>query len=165
METAQQEPESSTTEAISPGVGEATSVGEASGAGDGEAWKSRMRPWLTVSVVVLTFVLTVSAAVAANRAGWIPHRQDTTVYVGVGEWSVGEYRNCVALPESNGSMIFLGCVGRRRAEMSPDVWPVTYWGQVRRKDMFELVHQDPVTYTWRWRCRRRDSSLTCWAVN
>jgi hypothetical protein len=126
---------------------------------------SRLPAWLTASVVVLIIVLAVGAATAANRAGWIPHRQETTVYIGVAGWEVGQYRDCVALPESNGSMIFLGCVGRRRAEMSPDVWPVTYWGQVHRKDMFELIHQDPVTYAWKWRCRRHEGSLTCWAVN
>jgi hypothetical protein len=102
---------------------------------------------------------------AANRAGWVPHREDTTVYFGRGEWAVGEERHCIALPESDGAMIFLGCVERRTPEFSPEVWPVTYWGKTHRVDMYEYVHADPGINTWQWRCRRYRNSLTCWAVN
>jgi hypothetical protein len=123
------------------------------------------RAWLVVGGVALVVALCLGAATAANRAGWIPHRQETTVYVGVAEWAKGESRNCVALPETNGSMIFLGCVGERRPEMSPEVWPVTYWGQTRREDMYQLIHENPGNYAWRWRCQRHSGSLTCWALN
>ena len=126
---------------------------------------SRTRAWVVTGAVVLVVALCLGAAVAANRAGWIPHRQETTVYMGVSDWSVGEYRNCVALPETNGAMIFLGCVGERRPEMAPDVWRVTYWGQTRRRDMYTLVHENPGNQAWRWRCRRSKGSLTCWALN
>ncbi|MGZ4819716.1 MAG: hypothetical protein ACXVZJ_13890 [Terriglobales bacterium] len=127
--------------------------------------ESRTRARIVTAAIAGAIVLTLALLWAANRAGWIPHHQDTTVYVGVSEWSVGDVRNCVALPETNGSMIFLGCVGERRAEMSPDIWRVTYWGQTRRRDMYRLIHENPGNYAWRWRCRRSQDSLTCWAVN
>ena len=127
--------------------------------------QSRTRDRIATAAIVGGIALALSSFWAANCAGWIPHHQDTTVYVGVSEWNVGEYRNCVALPETNGSMIFLGCVGERRAEMSPDVWQVTYWGKTSRRDMYRLIHENPGYYAWRWRCRRSKNSLTCGAVN
>jgi hypothetical protein len=127
--------------------------------------ETRNRSRRMAAVVTAVVVLSLASLWAANRAGWVPHHEDTTVYVGVSDWSEGEYRNCVALPETNGAMIFLGCVGERRAEMSPDVWRVTYWGQTRRRDMYHLIHDNPADHAWRWRCRRSGSSLTCWAVN
>ena len=124
---------------------------------------ARVRLVLAMVLVVIGLALGVSRA--ANRAGWVPHREDTTVYLGRGEWAVGEERNCIALPESDGVVIFLGCVERRTPEISPEVWPVTYWGQTRRADMYEYVHADPGINTWKWHCRRNRNSLTCWAVN
>jgi len=123
------------------------------------------RGWLSFAAVLLGVALCVGMATAANRAGWIPHRQETTVYMGIGGWQVGDHRDCVALPETNGTMIFMGCVGQRRAEMAPSVWPVTYWGQTRREDMYQLIHGNPGNYAWRWRCQRHKDSLTCWAIN
>ena len=120
---------------------------------------------LALAILMLVVGLSLGVARAANRAGWIPHRQETAVYVGRGDWEVGEERNCIALPQSDGGMIFLGCVERRTAELSPEVMPVTYWGQTRRVDMYEYVHADPGINTWRWHCRRYRNSLTCWAVN
>ncbi len=119
---------------------------------------------LAVGLIVIG-VLSIGIARAANRSGWIPHRQDTTVYFGRTDWAVGAERKCIALPETDGAMIFLGCVNGAMPEFSPEVWPVTYWGQTRRPDMFEYVHADPGMHTWQWRCRRERNSLTCWAVN
>jgi hypothetical protein len=123
------------------------------------------RARLAAAMVIVALGLSLGVARAANRAGWVPHRQDTTVYIGRDDWTVGETRNCIALPESDGEMIFLGCVERRVPEISPEVWPVTYWGQTRRVDMYEFVHADPGINTWKWRCRRYRNSITCWAVN
>ena len=67
--------------------------------------------------------------------------------------------------ESDGAIIFLSCVARSNPELSPEVWPVTYWGQTHRRDMFEYVHANPGMHTWDWRCRRQRNSVTCWAVN
>ena len=123
------------------------------------------RARLVAIAVVAMIGLTLGVARAANRAGWVPHREDTTVYFGRSDWAVGQERNCIALPESDGAMIFLGCVAGGTPELSPEVWPVTYWGQTRRLDMYEYVHSDPGIHTWNWRCRRYKTSLTCWAVN
>jgi hypothetical protein len=123
------------------------------------------RARLALVAVVVMVGLSLGVARAANRAGWVPHREDTTVYFGRSDWAVGEQRNCIALPESDGAMIFLGCVAGGTPELSPEVWPVTYWGQTQRPDMYEYVHTDPGMHTWNWRCRRYRNSLTCWAVN
>ena len=120
---------------------------------------------LVLAMVLVAIGLWFGIARAANRAGWVPHREDTTVYFGRGEWTVGEERHCIALPESDGAVIFLGCVERSTPEISPEVWPVTYWGRTRRVDMYEYVHTDPGINTWKWRCRRNRNSLTCWALN
>ena len=116
-------------------------------------------------MVLLMIGLSMGVARAANRAGWVPHRAETTVYFGRADWAVGQERKCIALPESDGGMIFLGCVAGSNPELSPEVWPVTYWGQTQRPDMYEYVHADPGMHTWNWRCRRHRNSLTCWAVN
>jgi hypothetical protein len=123
------------------------------------------RARLAAVAVVVIVGLSLGVGSAANRAGWVPHREDTTVYFGRADWAVGEERNCIALPESDGGVIFLGCVAGGTPELSPEVWPVTYWGQTRRPDMFEYVHLNPGMHTWNWRCRRYRNSLTCWAVN
>ena len=123
------------------------------------------RARLAVLAIVVMVGLSLGVARAASRAGWVPHREDTTVYFGRTDWAVGEQRNCIALPESDGGIIFLGCVAGGTPELSPEVWPVTYWGQTRRPDMFEYVHFNPGMHTWNWRCRRYRNSLTCWAVN
>jgi hypothetical protein len=123
------------------------------------------RARLAVVAVVVMVGLSLGVARAASRAGWVPHREDTTVYFGRADWAVGEQRNCIALPESDGAIIFLGCVAGGTPELSPEVWPVTYWGQTQRPDMYEYVHLDPGMHTWNWRCRRYRNSLTCWAVN
>ncbi len=126
---------------------------------------NRARVLLVVAAVVLACGLAFGVARGVDRAGWVPHHQDTTVYIGRGDWAEGEERNCVALPESDGAVIFLGCLAGRPPELSPEVWPVTYWGQTHRLDMYEYVHEDPGVHTWNWRCRRSRSWLTCWAVN
>jgi hypothetical protein len=123
------------------------------------------RARLVVAAVILTLGLGLGMARAANKAGWVPHREDTTVYFGHSNWAVGEERSCIALPESDGAIIFLSCVARSNPELSPEVWPVTYWGQTHRRDMFEYVHANPGMHTWDWRCRRQRNSVTCWAVN
>jgi hypothetical protein len=126
---------------------------------------ARVRARIAVAAVVLMAGLSLGVARAANRAGWVPHRQETTVYLGRADWAAGQERNCIALPESDGAVIFLGCVAGGTPELSPEVWPVTYWGQTQRPDMYEYVHADPGMHTWNWRCRRYRNSLTCWAVN
>lgn len=123
------------------------------------------RARLALVAVVVMVGVSLGVARAASRAGWVPHREDTTVYFGRTDWAVGEQRNCIALPESDGAIIFLGCVAGGTPELSPEVWPVTYWGQTQRPDMYEYVHTDPGMHTWNWRCRRYSNSLTCWAVN
>jgi hypothetical protein len=123
------------------------------------------RTKLVVSAVFVMVGLSLGVARAASRAGWVPHREDTTVYFGRTDWPVGEQRECIALPESDGAIIFLGCVAGGTPELSPEVWPVTFWGQTKRPDMFEYVHLNPGMHTWNWRCRRYRNSLTCWAVN
>jgi hypothetical protein len=123
------------------------------------------RAKIVVGAVILVVALSLGMARAANRAGWVPHREDTTVYFGRSNWAVGEERSCIALPESDGAIIFLSCVARTNPELSPEVWPVTYWGQTRRADMFDYVHANPGMHTWDWRCRRYRNSVTCWAVN
>ncbi len=120
---------------------------------------------LAIAALILTIALSLGGSRAADRAGWVPHREDTTVYFGATGWPEGDERNCIALPESDGRVIFLGCVAGARPELSPEVWPVTYWGQTRRVDMYEYVHEDPGVHTWNWRCRRSSGSITCWAVN
>jgi hypothetical protein len=125
--------------------------------------KARIR--LVLAIMILVAGLSFGGARAADRAGWIPHRQDTAVYVGHDDWTLGEERNCIALPQSDGAVIFLVCVERRSPEISPEVIPVTYWGQTHRSDMYEYVHADPGINTWKWHCRRYRNSLTCWAVN
>ncbi len=120
---------------------------------------------LVLAIVILAAGLSLGAARAANHAGWVPHREDTTVYMGRSGWNADEERNCIALPESDGGIIFLGCVADHTPEIAPEVWPVTYWGQTRRPDMFQYVHADPGINTWNWRCRRNRNSVTCWAVN
>jgi len=137
--------------------------GPSNGADESSGYQARGK--IAAIVLVVIAVLAVGIARAANRAGWVPHRQDTTVYFGRADWTVGAERKCIALPESDGAMIFLGCVDHGLPEFSPEVWPVTYWGQTRRPDMFEYVHADPGMHTWQWRCRRERNSLTCWAVN
>lgn len=133
------------------------------GAGHGPDNSAKTR--MAAFAIILIVGVSLGLANAANRAGLVPHRQDTTVYFGRADWSVGEERSCIALPETDGSMIFLGCVNGGTPEFSPEVWPVTYWGKTRRPDMFEYVHADPGMHTWQWRCRRYRNSLTCLAVN
>ena len=68
------------------------------------------RARLVVVAVLVMVGLSLGVARAASRAGWVPHREDTTVYFGRADWTVGEQRDCIALPESDGAIIFLGCV-------------------------------------------------------
>lgn len=133
----------------------------------GAPWKlsNMTRARIVIAMVLLMIGLTMGVARAANRAGWVPHRQETTVYFGRADWAVGQERKCIALPESDGAVIFLGCVNGGLPEISPEVWPVTYWGLTQRPDMFQYVHENPGMHTWNWRCRRSRNSLTCWAVN
>jgi hypothetical protein len=118
-----------------------------------------------VAAVVIFLGLYVTAYQELDAAGWIPHRLDTTVYSGTAGWTSQETRDCVALPQKDGSIFFLGCVGRSAMEAAPQALSVTYWGRIKRPAMFKTVLADPGINSWRWRCRRKQDSLTCWAVN
>ncbi len=115
------------------------------------------------ALVALVFIGLALGYVAADKAGWVPHKQETTLYVGPAGWNSGDYRNCVALPQKNGAIFFLGC-GAQTGDAS-EIRPVTYWGRVERPDRYRAILADPGSNDWRWRCRRKKSSITCWAVN
>src|SRR5205085_11113301 len=72
----------------------------------GAPWKlsNIARARIAIGLVVLMVGLTMGVARAADRAGWVPHRQETTVYFGRSDWAVGQERKCIALPESDGAV-------------------------------------------------------------
>ncbi len=103
--------------------------------------------------------------------GWIPHHQVTATYIGQNGWMPGEYRDCIGVPTREGKLSpysgvfggFLSCdlEGHAKEDLDrvvPHELSVTYWGRITRHDMGDKVE-------WRWRCRRNESSVTCWAVN
>ena len=115
---------------------------------------------LMVGLLLLAFGLN-----ALDHAGWLPHRQDTAVYVGQGAWPADEMRRCSALPKQDGSIFFLGCGDTNGSgTLDSPVVPVTFWGRTERPDRFTALHSDALE-GWRWQCRKSGQRITCYAVN
>ena len=101
---------------------------------------------------------------ACNRAGYWPNRVEARVYEGTAEWPVGDMRKCEALPREDGSIYFLGCVDGAEYFNDERMVTVTFWGRTERPDRFRALHSNAME-AWIWRCKKDDSSLTCYAVN
>jgi hypothetical protein len=120
--------------------------------------------------------------------GWVPHRQLTHVWVPVEQpWGIGEYLNCTAqpltpliTPPGSSGIENLDCVRsseweRNNGHLRPEDVEITYWGriaipypesaQLYRKIMTTPDSAPDDKRPFRWRCRRNEASVTCWAVN
>ncbi|MGI9101673.1 MAG: hypothetical protein ACR2IF_04425 [Terriglobales bacterium] len=128
-------------------------------------WGVNSRQKFTVRVAGAGILLLIAFAWhTLDQAGWIPHQADTSMYAGAEQWPANEDRKCVALPRDDGNIFFLGCVGDKESYADTESLPVTYWGRTRRPDRFQAVVSERLE-AWQWRCRRKDDSVTCWAVN
>lgn len=121
------------------------------------------KPWLAGFAVIVIVGLFVGVPAAIDNTGWLPHERDTAMYFGAGEWSVGTYRSCAALPVRDGSILFLSCVEGAENYFTPQTVSVTFWGKIKRPDRFLAAMSD--FSHWKWRCLRKNDSVTCWAVN
>ncbi len=113
---------------------------------------------------VMALLLAAAIGHGLDQAGWIPHHADTSMYAGTEEWPADQDRKCVALPRKDGDIFFLGCVGDRESYADTESLDVTYWGRTHRPDRFRAAMGERME-AWQWRCRRKDDSITCWAVN
>jgi hypothetical protein len=121
--------------------------------------------WIACGIVVVFVGLCGGFVTILDNAGQIPHTQDTSVYVGRGDWANGESRECVAFPAKDGTIFFLGCVQGQGDYFTSEVMPVTYWGKTQRPDRFQSLREDPNMNGWHWRCQKKKGGVTCWAVN
>ncbi len=121
------------------------------------------KPWLAGLAVVATVGLFVSVPAAIDNTGWLPHERVTPMYLGAADWPAGTERNCVALPVKDGTIMFLGCVQGAETFITPEDVNVTYWGKIKRPDRFQAAMEN--LSAWKWRCRKKSDSVTCWAVN
>lgn len=121
------------------------------------------KPWLAGFAVVVLVGLFVGVPRAIDNTGWLPHERDTDMYFGAAEWSAGTYRDCVALPVQDGSILFLGCVQGPENYLTPQSVRVTYWGKITRPDRYKAALAE--LNAWKWKCLRNGAKVTCWAVN
>lgn len=153
-----------------------------------------MKRLAILAVVVTTLGLAMSAVVdALDREGWIPHRQVTRLMVPTEQpWVTGEFLDCVAEPHPGLTNRYYGSnwtaavdwidsltCGRdwKNDYITEQDLRVTYWGRIRipypesERLYWRIVAAStkdssyPYNRPFRWRCRRNESSVTCWAVN
>ena len=121
--------------------------------------------WIRIgaAAALVAVALFVVSQRACDRAGYWPHSEETRVYI-AGGWGGEEMRKCSALPRSDGTIYFLGCADSM--ELSDDVplTKVTFWGRTQREDRFEALHSESMD-GWHWNCKKKDESLTCYAIN
>jgi|SRR5271169_2903872 len=145
--------------------------------------------FLVMAAMVVALVAFIARRTLDDR-GWIPHRQVTSVWSPVERpWGIGEYLDCVASPRGGAltkpgygstGIGSLGCARDWEREgsqghLEPQDVQVTYWGKIAipypesaRLYRETMTTPDSAPYTkrpFRWRCRRKKSSVTCWAVN
>jgi hypothetical protein len=123
----------------------------------------RPKTWLAGTAVMVVVGLCVAIPAALDNTGWLPHERDTDMYFGAASWSAGAYRDCVALPVQDGSMLFLGCVDGAENYLTPEPTRVTFWGKIKRPDRYQAAMSN--LSAWKWRCLKKKDSVTCWAVN
>jgi len=121
--------------------------------------------WVKIGagVAVVTVILLVLGQRACDRSGYWPHSEETRVYDG-GTWASDETRKCAALPRSDGTIYFLGCVDSIQNFDEAALTKVTFWGRTQREDRFQALHSESMD-GWHWQCKKSGSSLTCYAVN
>jgi len=119
--------------------------------------------WLAGVAVVVGVSLCVAIPAALDNTGWLPHERTTAMYFGAAAWRPGAYRDCVALPTQDGSMLFLGCVAGAESYLTPEPTRVVFWGKIKRPDRYQAAMSD--LSAWKWRCLRKKDSVACWAVN
>jgi hypothetical protein len=128
-----------------------------------------------------------------DEMGWVPHRQVTRVMVPVEQpWVFGEFLDCVAEPhpgmtirgygsnwiDSARWIDSLACARDwKNGHIMQQELQVTYWGRTRipypesarlYARLMAVRTNDPsypYNSPFRWRCRRNNTSVTCWAVN
>jgi hypothetical protein len=106
--------------------------------------KSDAAPVFLIAFVALLALLP-NAWRYLDKAGWIPHREVIGTYVGQNGWTPGEYRDCIALPTSDGKLArvssgILACdlEGHETEDLRtvvPHQLEMTFWGRVERHDM------------------------------
>jgi hypothetical protein len=147
-----------------------------------------MRKLTVTAMIGLIIVVLVDEWHELDHMGWIPHRQITHVWAPDEQpWQIGEYLDCMAQPRA--SMITppgspgienLACMRMlgnedRNGHLRPQDVEVTYWGRIaipypESAQLYRKIMTTPDTVPYdkrpfRWRCRRGESFLTCWAVN
>ncbi len=100
---------------------------------------------------------------ALDKSGWRSHNKDTDILVD-DRWVVGEYRNCNATVNGDGTIAGLDCSSdpTQRSDRFHTM-PTRFWGQVERTEFIPRASGDRPM--WLWRCQRKTESVTCWAVN
>ncbi len=145
---------------------------------------------LAVLAVVATVVVLVSfdGWHELDHMGWVRHRQLTHVWVPIEQpWQIGEYLDCTGQPRApmlwppgSPGIENLGCMRSlewegNKEHLRPEDVEVIYWGRIaipypESAQLYRKIMTTPDSAPYdkrpfRWRCRRNESSLTCWAVN
>jgi hypothetical protein len=99
-----------------------------------------------------------------DEAGWIPHYDDTSVFISE-DWMMGEFRVCemkVLVPAEQGGNpdYFLDCAsGQGKAHLLP----VKFWGRLKRYAVGSAA--DRFQQLGTWKCQRKEQSLICKALD
>ena len=141
-----------------------------------------------MTAAVLLYLAAFVAWPTLDKRGWIPHRQVTRVFSPVERpWTIGEYLDCEAEPSGIPRRGFsgistLGCARGWEWEeqaatihLQPSEMRITFWGRIiipypESVRLYGKMIKTPASAPYyerafRWRCRRNESSVTCWAVN
>jgi hypothetical protein len=120
-------------------------------------------------IVIVSLIIIAEVYRSLNESGWIPYRRDTVVWMS-GDWMAGEYRDCNAEPNTQGSVYMLSCVRDTDPSVTYHMFPVTYWGKKVRPDIYAkykkvVMTGHPERWKWDWNCQRKQESFTCKALN